>query len=137
MNGHDMLRKVVAIYNRHDWDALARLWAEDAECRVPGGKVLRGGREWASYSRETILPFSDARVLVHQAIVEGNAVVQESSLIATHDGPLQAPYGRVVEPTGRRLVIPYVEIFRIEGDLVGDTHLYFDPAEPMRQIGLS
>lgn len=135
MTPHEMLDRAVALYNAHDWDGLTAMWSPDAEIRVPGGAKLRGGADWASYNRVTVESFSDARVEVDHVIVEGNAVVQISRMIGTHDGPYRSRDGTVIEPTGRHVEIPYTEIFWVRDDVVTRVDLYLDPADTPFQLG--
>lgn len=134
MTPREMFERVVAAYNAHDWDGLAALWTDDAEIIAPGAPGRRGGRDWAEFNRTAAMPFPDARVVVHELIVDGNKVVQESTLMGTHTEPFERPDGTVLPPTGRTIEIRYMEIFWAEGDQVGPVHLYVDPTEISRQL---
>jgi predicted ester cyclase len=62
-------------------------------------------------------------------------VVQGFTFEGTHDGTLSGPAGEI-PATHRRLNGRGVQIFRVEGDAVVDTRLYFDQVQIMTQLGL-
>jgi SnoaL-like polyketide cyclase len=53
----------------------------------------------------------------------------------THTAPLQSPAGEV-PATNRQLRGRGVQIFRVEGDAVADTRLYYDQVDVLTQLGL-
>jgi hypothetical protein len=62
-------------------------------------------------------------------------VTQEFAFEGTHEDTLSGPGGDI-PATHRRLNGRGVQIFRVEGDAVADTRLYFDQVQIMTQLGL-
>lgn len=132
-----ILEQAVSAFNAHDAAALERLWTEDAAILVPGGGPLRGGRDWAAYQDVLWRACPDARMELHFAGRVGRAVVQEGTLHGTHTGALALPDGTVVPPTGRAIVVRYVEIFWTDdSERVERVHLYADRLELLEQLGV-
>jgi|CXWL01.1.fsa_nt_gi predicted ester cyclase len=134
MNPKELFERVVDRFNAHDWDGLAALWSDEAEIYVPGGERLTGARQWADFNRQAMAAFPNARVDVRRLIIDGNTVVQESVVVATHTEVLTLPDGRQLQPTGASVEIPYMEVFWIENDKIAGVHLYVDPTEIERQL---
>jgi SnoaL-like polyketide cyclase len=61
--------------------------------------------------------------------------VQEFSFEGTHEDTLSSPAGDI-PATHKRLNGRGVQIFRVEGDTVVDTRLYFDQVQVLTQLGL-
>ena len=79
--------------------------------------------------------FPDARITVHNEVVEGEWVVQEFTFTGTHEDTLMSPAGEIA-PTHKTLNGRAVQIFRVEGETIADTRLYFDQVQVMTQLGL-
>jgi predicted ester cyclase len=67
---------------------------------------------------------------------DGNVVVEEGVFHGTHTGPMPAPTGELIPPTGRRIEVPYVDVFVIEGDRVTEDRLVLDRLTMLEQLGL-
>jgi steroid delta-isomerase-like uncharacterized protein len=135
MDLREMFERGTDAWNRHDVDGFAADYADDCELTAPGfvGKGRQGVREfWAQNEG----PFPDSQVLVHRTVVEGDTIVEESVFRGTHNGPLPAPDGTEVPPTGAHIEVPFVAVHTVRGDRIVRTRMYWDQMEVMGQLGL-
>jgi len=122
-------------FNAHDEERIRSLNAENAILEAPGDIHLEGREAAAQYAIEWIHGFPDARLTVHNELVTGDWVVQELTFDGTHTAAMQSPMGEI-PATNRSLKGRAVQIFKVEGDAVVDTRLYFDQVQVMTQLGL-
>ena len=127
--------RFIKAFNAHDEDQIRALNAENVVFEAPGDIHLEGREAATQYAMEWISSFPDAHITVHNELAAGDWVVQEFSFEGTHTAPMQSPMGEI-PATNRSLKGRGVQIFRIEGDAVVDTRLYFDQVQVMTQLGL-
>jgi predicted ester cyclase len=125
----------VAAFNDHDESRIRELNAENAVFEAPGDVHVEGREATTQYAMAWLKAFPDARLNVSNELVSGDWVVQEFTFEGTHEGTLSSPAGEI-PATHRRLNGRGVQIFRVEGDTVADTRLYFDQVQVMTQLGL-
>jgi predicted ester cyclase len=122
-------------FNAHDEERIRALNAEDGVIEAPGDIRVQGRDAVTDYAMGWLNAFSDARINVHMEVVEGDWVVQRFTFEGTHDGVLASPAGEI-PPTQRRLTGRAVQLVRVVGNTVAETHLYFDQVQVMTQLGL-
>ena len=125
----------VAAFNDHDESRIRELNAENAVFEAPGDVHVEGREATTQYAMAWLNAFPDARLNVKNEFASGDWVVQEFTFEGTHEGTLSGPAGDI-PATHRRLNGRGVQIFRVEGDAVVDTRLYFDQVQIMTQLGL-
>ena len=125
----------VAAFNDHDESRIRELNGENAVLEAPGEAHVEGREAATQYAMAWLNAFPDARLNVKNELVSGDWVVQEFTFEGTHEGTLSGPAGEI-PATHRRLNGRGVQIFRVEGDEVVDTRLYFDQVQIMTQLGL-
>ena len=125
----------VAAFNDHDESRIRELNAENAVIEAPGDVHVEGREATTQYAMAWLNAFPDARLNVKNEFASGDWVVQEFTFEGTHEGTLSGPAGDI-PATHRRLNGRGVQIFRVEGDAVVDTRLYFDQVQVMTQLGL-
>jgi predicted ester cyclase len=125
----------VEAFNAHDEQRIRELNAERAVLEAPGGVHVEGGEAATQYAMGWVRAFPDARIVLRNEIEAADWVIQEFTFEGTHTEPLAGPTGEI-PATGRRLSGRGVQIFRVDGDSVVDTRLYFDQVEVMTQLGL-
>ena len=126
----------VEAFNAHDEDRIRRLNAENAVFEAPGDVRVEGREEATQYAMAWLKAFPDARLDVKNELVAGDWVTQEFTFEGTHEESLAGPGGEI-PATHRRLTGRGVQIFRVEGDAVADTRLYFDQVQVLTQLGLN
>jgi steroid delta-isomerase-like uncharacterized protein len=132
---HEVGAKFVDAFNAHDEDRMRELNAEDVVFEAPGDVHVEGRDAATEYAMAWLRAFTDARITVKNELTDGDWVVQEFAFTGTHDGTLSSPAGDI-PPTNRRLNGRGVQIFKVDGDVVTDTRLYFDQVQVLTQLGL-
>jgi predicted ester cyclase len=127
--------KFVDAFNAHDEDRIRELNAENVVFEAPGDVHVEGRDAATDYAMAWLRAFTDARLTVNHELADGTWVVQEFAFEGTHDGTLSSPAGDI-PPTNRRLNGRGVQIFKVDGDVVTDTRLYFDQVQVLTQLGL-
>jgi predicted ester cyclase len=125
----------VAAFNDHDESRIRELNAENGVIEAPGDVRVEGREAATQYAMAWLNAFPDARLTVKNELVSGDWVVQEFTFEGTHEATLSGPAGEI-PATHRRLNGRGVQIFRVEGDAVVDTRLYFDQVQVLTQLGL-
>jgi uncharacterized protein (TIGR02246 family) len=124
-----------AAFNAHDMDGFAGLMADDVVLRAPGGMRSTGRQECAEFFGAWLSAFPDAHVAIRDVQVCDDVAVEEGTFAGTHEGVLHTPAGDI-EPTGRRVEVPYMQAiwFRDGKEIAID--LMYDRLELLEQLGL-
>jgi steroid delta-isomerase-like uncharacterized protein len=125
----------IEAFNAHDEERIRELNAENAVFEAPGDVHVEGREAATEYAMAWVNAFQDAKLNVHHEIATDEWVVQEFVFEGTHTGTLSTPAGEI-PPTNRTLRGRGVQIFRVDGETVIDTRLYFDQVQVMSQLGL-
>jgi steroid delta-isomerase-like uncharacterized protein len=128
-------QQFVDAFNAHDEDRIRELNAENAVIEAPGDVRIEGREPTTQYALAWLRAFPDARITVHNELAEGNWVAQEFTFEGTHEDTLSSPNGDI-PATHKQLKGRGVQVFKVEGDVVTDTRLYFDQVQIMTQLGL-
>jgi predicted ester cyclase len=127
--------KFVEAFNAHDEARIRELNGENVVFEGPGEVHIEGRDATTEYALAWLNAFSDARLIVHNEVSDGDWVVQECTFQGTHDGTLSSPMGDI-PATHKQLNGRCVQVFKVEGDVTAITHLYFDQVQVMTQLGL-
>lgn len=125
----------VDAFNAHDEARIRGLNAENAVFEAPGDVRVEGRDAATEYAMAWLRAFPDARLTVHNELADGDWVAQEFTFEGTHEDTLSSPTGDI-PATHKRLTGRGVQIFKVEGEAVTDTRLYFDQVQVMTQLGL-
>jgi len=125
----------VAAFNAHDEARIRELNGENTILEAPGDVRVEGREPATQYAMAWLRAFPDATISVTNELASGDWVAQEFIFEGTHDDTLSGPGGDI-PATHRHLRGRGVQIFRVEGDAVADTRLYFDQVQIMTQLGL-
>ena len=128
-------QRFIDAFNAHDEERIRELNGENAVIEAPGDVKLEGRDATTEYAMAWLRAFPDARITVNNELVANYWVVQEFTFSGTHEGTLMSPAGEI-PATHKTLNGRGVQIFRVEGDTVADTRLYFDQVEVMTQLSL-
>lgn len=127
--------RFVDAFNAHDEALMRELNAENVVFEAPGDVRLEGREAATEYAMVWLRAFPDARLTVHNELVDGDWVTQEFTFEGTHEDTLSSPAGDI-PATHKRLKGRGVQIFKVEGDVVTDTRLYYDQVQVLTQLGL-
>jgi predicted ester cyclase len=134
-DAREIAARFVDAFNAHDEDGIRALNTESSFIEAPGDVRVEGKQPTTAYAMSWLNAFPDARITVHNEIVDGAWVAQRFTFEGTHEGILASPAGEI-PPTHRRLTGRGAQLLRVEGDAVAETHLYFDQVQVMTQLGL-
>lgn len=123
-------------FNAHDLEAIARDAAPDIEATAPGDIKLKGPQALKEYNQNFVRAFPDARVEAKNIFASGSSVIVEGIFTGTHEGTLKTPMGDV-PATGRKVKGEYIQIVEVDRGLVKRSHLLFDHAQLMTQLGMA
>jgi len=134
-DAREVAGRFVEAFNAHDESRIRELNAEAAVFEAPGEVHLEGREAATQYAMAWLRAFPDSRLTVNNELVAGDWVTQEFAFEGTHEQTLSSPTGDI-PATHRRLTGRGVQLFRVEGDTIVDTRLYFDQVQVMTQLGL-
>ena len=130
-----VVARLVEAFNAHDEASIRELTAEDIVFEGPGDVHLEGRDADMEYTMMWLNSFPDARIIVHNEVAAGDWVVQEATFEGTHTAPLQGPTGEI-PPTNRAVSGRCIQVFKVEGDAIVDSRLYYDQVQLLTQLGL-
>jgi len=127
-----IVREAYEAWNAKDMDRVVSYATPDARMtNVPFGAKL-GYRE---YVENWAKGFPDGRIEPTNLVSQGDYVVAEFTGRGTHTGTLTTPRGEL-PATGKRVEMPFVEIYRFRNGKIAEGRIYFDAATMMAQLGL-
>ena len=102
------------------------VWRGNRGCGTKHGlEAFR--RNW---QRPLRAAFTERVYRTEQMIADGDWAACFGHIEATHSGPFMG-----LEPTGRRVRIPYMDFWRIEDGRIADNPVFVDFAEVLAQLG--
>lgn len=118
---------------RHDLDAIAARWSPEGVAHIAGRADAVGPDGVRAYWAELFAACPDLRFTVTQTVAEGDRVGVQWAATGTFSGS-----GRFqgIEPTGARLELEGMDIFRLRDGLLVREDAYTDGATFARQIGM-
>lgn len=122
---------------RHDIDAAAALYADDAVLMTPDAGAVRGRENIAEYWHHFIDAFPDAHYETVAKLESDGRAVDEGYFIGTNTEAMTTPTGERIEATGKHVRLRSCDIASVKDGMVTEHHVYFDESEFMRQMGLS
>jgi len=132
-----LAKESIDAYNRGDWGRIRQLFASDGVYQeIATGRTARGVDEFNALNQGWKSALPDSKGTVTSALASGDTAVIEVTWEGTHTGPLQTPTGETIQPTGRSVKVPGVQIIKTSGDQIKETRHYFDAMSLMVQLGV-
>jgi steroid delta-isomerase-like uncharacterized protein len=134
-----VIERAVEVFNSHDPDAVAALYAGDAVVYDPFyTEPLRGREAIRRDYVETTRSFPDMHVTVKNVLVGDNTIAYEMQGSGTHSGPLTMPDGSTIPATNRRLEMRIAVFSEVDSSgIVLNQRRYYDAANWLGQLGLT
>ncbi|HYZ18775.1 MAG TPA: ester cyclase [Gaiellaceae bacterium] len=132
-----ILDRVTQAVMSGDAEALHGLYAEDAVIETPDQGTITGRDAIVEWFSDFQKAFPD---LTYEPLNEyeiGNTAIDEGAVSGTHTGPLEAPTGESVPPTGKRVRVRETDLATVENGKVTSHRFYFDQMELLAQLGLA
>lgn len=131
----DLVEAHNRVFNDRDWSRAPEILSPDVRSTAPGVGMLTGIDPFIGFAKGFVVALPDSRLEVETIIVDGNRVVCEGRYTGLHSGPLMTPQGEV-PPSGRKLNLPYADVFEIEAGRIARHRTYYDQMEFAQQLGL-
>ena len=132
----ELVRQVLAAANRQDAEAWAAFYAP--ACTNHGRPVGRAGM--LAVFKSLLQAFPDFHFEERSLVAEGDAVAAELIMSGTHTGAPDLPVlgGLLtgVPPTGRRVSVENIHIYRFQDGVIADHRAVRDDLGLMQQLGL-
>ena len=77
----------------------------------------------------------DSKINLKNVVESGDWVFVEGEYNGTNTGPLASPQG-TIPATGKRFVLPYVDVFEVRNGKIAKHRTYFDQMSFLGQLGL-
>lgn len=134
---NSLTEREAELWNAHDRKGWQALFDQQAvEVHAPGGMRLAGRDAidtlWDTWNDA----FPDNHLVTVGIYGDERGGVLEGRFTGTNSGTLRAPGGDI-PATGKSVDVPFCEVHRVEDGKFIDTHLYFDQAELLTQLGQS
>ncbi|GAA2137504.1 hypothetical protein GALLR39Z86_41040 [Glycomyces algeriensis] len=123
--------------DRHDVDAAAALYTDDAVLMTPDAGTVRGRDKIAEYWHQFIDAFPDGHYETVAKLESDGRAVDEGYFIGTNTEAMTTPSGERIEATGKQVKLRSCDIAAVEDGRITEHHVYFDESDFMRQMGLS
>jgi steroid delta-isomerase-like uncharacterized protein len=120
------------IYGQGRLDCIGDVALPDVVAHEPDGDV-RGVEEFERYLTSYLTAFPDTEVTIEDVVAEGDKVVSRYTVHGTHTGTTD-DYG---PPTGRRIAIEGITLYRFERGRLAELWDRYDNLAVMRQLGLA
>lgn len=132
----EIMDRVTQAGTSGDAEALRELYTEDAVIETPDQGTITGRDaivEWFSGFQKAFPDFTYEPLNEYEI---GNTAIDEGAVSGTHTGPLEAPTGESVPPTGKRIRVRATDLATVENGKVTSHRFYFDQMELLAQLGL-
>ncbi len=118
-----------------DIEADGEIFTDDVVTIDPGAGRIDGIDAFKAFEAGFHKAFPDGRMDVKTLVESGDTVMTEGVFLGTHTGPLVGPGGEI-PATGRKLELPFSDVFKARGGRLAEHHIYYDQVTFMVQLGL-
>jgi steroid delta-isomerase-like uncharacterized protein len=132
MNALETTKKMFDAWNKRDWDTIRNAIHPECVYTGPDGKQTRGIEDClAAAWKDFAAGFPDGRVEPKAFYVQGNVVVTEFTLKATHTGEWEG-----IAPTGKTVEVDFCNIMEFKDGKVFKERDYVDTLGLFVQLGV-
>jgi len=135
MTIQQLVQRHYAEVNANDYSDAEEIFSPDVVTQPPGSPPLRGIEPFVAYGQGFSRAFPDGRIHGDRYVESGDVVVVEGRFTGTNTGPLESPAG-TLPPTGRPMVLPFADVFRVADGRITEHRIYYDTASMLGQLGL-
>jgi len=124
------------VYSGQKWDEFPRSHAENIVVHYPDGSTTTGLADHLEKLKPQFVFAPDTSIKEHPIkLADGNFTAVQGIMTGTFTKPLDMGNGNVIQPTGKRFVLPMMTVGRWEGGVMQEEWLFWDNASFMQQIG--
>jgi ketosteroid isomerase-like protein len=137
--GHarEVLDRVTTAVANHDLGAVRALYAPDAVAETPDQGTIRGRDAIVGYLGTFAAAFPDGAFEVVHAYEAADTAIDEGYFAGTNTGPLAAPTGDSIPPTGRRVRVRECDAATVKDGVITSHRFFYDQLEFLAQLGLA
>ncbi|MGO9790629.1 MAG: ester cyclase [Solirubrobacteraceae bacterium] len=136
----ELMQTLDDAWNAQDWDIFDQRHKPDVVVRWPGQPPTHGTHDHRAEAIELFKTFPDNRVQNRPYKVffaSGDWTCSISRFTGTMTGPMKAPDGTEIPPTGKSFEVDFFTVAKWDNDQIVEENLMYDLVGFMRQIGLS
>jgi len=123
-------------FNKRNFPAIEKIVDENAQLNlVPFNAKFSGKEGYLQLVQSWANAFPDGQCHVMNIIADENGAVVEFAGRGTQTGDFTTPEGKVM-PTGKKVDVPFCDVFKIKNGKIVTYNSYFDSATFMKQLGL-
>ena len=131
-----LVRSLYDIFNDRAFDRIAQYVTDDYTVRnVATGDTFKGADGYSQFMQGWAEAFPDANVEIVSVMAGENGASVEFIGRGTQTGTFHTPMGDI-PPTGKSVEVPFCDVHQIRDGKVTESHMYFDAATIMRQLGI-
>ena len=129
----ELVRSFVEAVNAAEWDAVARLLADDFRhhSQAAAGPPVTTRQEFVEYQRDLRASFPDRRITLDDVVAEADRVAAAGRYRGTQTGPFTG-----AGPTGRPVDGRFISMFRIVEGRIAEIWTEWDNLALYSQLGL-
>ncbi|CAN5291122.1 hypothetical protein BH11MYX1_BH11MYX1_46030 [soil metagenome] len=128
----DVVKAMVAAFNRHDLAAFGALIADDATWSEHAERADWNKAELLRDREAGIKGFPDLAIRAQDTWGAGDFVVEVAELTGTNDGPMPG----IATPTHKQLAVPFLAIHHVVAGRVAHTWVFQQASAFVTQLGL-
>jgi len=118
------------VWNNQSEAAVDEMFAEDGIGHGLGGEPIRGPEEFKTFHRAFISAYPDLKVLVEDAVVEGDKIAARCRVTGVHQG-----HGIGLAPTNQPVEFTGMVIVRVKDGKIVEAWNEFNFMEMYKQVG--
>jgi steroid delta-isomerase-like uncharacterized protein len=123
--------------NAHDWKRFQGLYADSTVWQDAGlDKTIKGSAAVRRRLEAFALGFPDLRWELTRVFGQGEWICAEFTFTGNHRGPLPFPHSESIAATKKSVRIGACGVYRIDGDRIAESHVYFDRSRILAQLGI-
>ncbi|MBN1460350.1 MAG: ester cyclase [Armatimonadetes bacterium] len=122
--------------NTQGFDVWGQLRAPGYLWEGPGLPAPAGPDAEDAYMKGAYQAFPDLHAKVLRMIAQGDLVVVNGVITATHKGPMTTPDGQTIPATGKAMSVPFSETLKFANGKIAHRTIYSDRLTQMAQLGL-
>lgn len=132
MNADDLklrFSQFIDVLNKGDLEVLHEFLASNLLCH--GLSIAQGADGYINFQKQLRVGLPDFHINTEDIIVEGSKIASRGIISGTNEGDF---FG--IKATGKSVTIPFIEIWKIEGDKFSENWIILDMAYLFQQLHL-
>jgi len=131
-----IIRSHVDYFNSRDTEKGLALVTPDVKwTNIPFNRDFTGHAGFREFHNNWVTAMSDIKIEIVNQAGDDKWTFVEMVARGTHNGPLIGPQG-TIPASQKKLDLKVCEVFRLQDGLIAESHVYFDSATMMRQLGV-